>query len=225
MSAALRAADTLFDVLGSVRVVWYLENTYPEVDGDFWEDYQEFYHSVVGTYALDEACVSLVEASVTSEPDSGPSPILGLAVECGACETSNVAIVRSGLDANLTYGVILHELGHLFCAPHIDEEMNGVMNPFAGSRVISEQSALEMRRGMLSKFRTGVCPLSDTEDLLNKGAAFPSASHDHHPHGTHGHGHSHIGHYDDYDTAVGIVLFSFLALVLVGLLYGACVTV
>jgi len=82
-----------------------------------------------------------------------------------------------------------------------------------------------MRRGMLSKFRAGVCSISDTEELLSRGAAFPSASHDHHSHGTHGHGHSHIGHYDDYDIAVGIVLFSFLALVLVGLLYWACVTV
>jgi len=230
VSAAFQAADTLWSVLGTpagegFKVVWVLV---PIVDGTAyteaeWDDYQNFYRRVAGAYASDYPCIHLVEVEVGPELGGaiGPSRILGTAVECAACSADwNVALVRSGLDAGLTYAVILHELGHLFCAPHLDDGDFGVMSPYAGSRVISEQSEALMRGGMRAKFDAGSCPDRDWEVAAGGAAAFPrnnaAPSHDC---GVH-HSHSHA--YDEYDTAVGILIFSIFAVVAAGLIYWTC---
>lgn len=229
VSAAFQAADTLWSVLGTpagegFKVVWVLV---PIVDGTAyteaeWDDYQNFYRRVAGAYASDYPCIHLVEVEVGPELGGavGPSRILGTAVECAACSADwNVALVRSGLDAGLTYAVILHELGHLFCAPHLDDGDFGVMSPYAGSRVISEQSEALMREGMRAKFDAGSCPDRDWEVAAGGAAAFPrnnaAPSHDC---GVHTHSHA----YDEYDTAVGILIFSIFAVVAAGLIYWTC---
>ena len=230
VTAAKRAAATLSEIPWPssgepFRVVWTFWPEHARADGDAWEDYEAFHGVASSAFASADVCVNLVEADVTSEPSLGPSRILGSAAECAACLADwNVALVRSGLGPELTHTVILHELGHLFCAPHLSESSEGVMSSVAGSAQVTPASAEIMSRNMDEKFRSGVCPGAGGQypvsNVRQTSANHGHAASDH----DHKHTHSHDS-FDAYDSTVGIVFFSLVFFVLVVVVFWGCAAV
>lgn len=223
LSAARRAAEALSEIPwpssgAGFEVVWTFRTGYAHADGDLWDDYAAFHGVASGEFATGDVCINLVEIEVTSEPSSGSSSILGSAAECAACSPDwNVALVRSGLGPDLTYSVILHELGHLFCAPHLSGNSDGVMSRFAGPTDITPESVAVMSRSMQDKFVSGACPA----------AGQTSASHGHvaieHDH-DHKHAHSHST-FDAYDTTLVVVFGALVFFILVSVVFWGCGTV
>lgn len=240
VSAAHRAGEAMFDAMRAsdgrgLRIAWVYEPlplNSSTVSWEDWDDYVAFYHREAPLFSglarsRGGVCVVLAEIDIpTSE-----SRVLGSAAECHACAPDyNVAFVRSGLDSDTTFGVILHEIGHLFCAPHLEEDLLGVMSAYAGSSIFSDSSMLQMRRGMREKFDAGVCISPSSGILSLTGAALvaseSSASHACGDYGHHVHDHSHgLDTYDDYDVAVAIVFFVLVFFALVSLIYWGCATV
>lgn len=239
MSAAHSAGEAMFDAMRAsdgrgLRIAWVYEPlplNSSAVSSEVWDDYVAFYHREAPFFSRQArsrggVCIVLAEIGITSE-----SRVLGSAAECLACAPDyNVAFVRSGLDSDTTFGVILHEIGHLFCAPHLEEDLLGVMSAYAGSSIFSDTSMLKMRRGMRAKFDAGVCISPSRGTLSLTGAALvaseSSASHACGEYAHHVHDHSHgLDTYDDYDVAVAIVFFILVFFALVSLAYWGCATV
>jgi len=132
---------------------------------------------------------------VLQETEPKLSGVLGMAAECGYCTSNwNVAYVSESVDDSLSAFVILHEIGHLFCAKHSN---HGVMHRVTGTgNTLSGTSAKELYDGLVrTNWGGSTCMPSMNVSAHRRHCHDSSCSH-------------HPDHDDAYSTAGAIIFFS-----------------
>ena len=166
--------------------------------------YSESYLFNAPRDASSEYCIVIQETE-----DKLSKNILGLAYECGYCNPNfNVAYVSEMVDDSLTTYVILHEIGHLFCAKHSTE---GIMKPFViEGNTLSGSSVEELYEGLMNSNWGGPTCMASKNVSAHQRHCHDTECTDYHT------------HRDAYSETGAAIFFTFIAIFFLLVCWATC---